>query len=80
MNIVPFNTIVKKKMEATACHDVYLPSLLSIKEVCAYLGLGMTTVREMIERREIPHIRIRSRIRVSAKDLKEYLENNRKEV
>jgi excisionase family DNA binding protein len=55
----------------------HLPPLLSIPEVCAYLGLGQTVVREMIRKGEIPHIRIRSRIRVSADDLQRYVERNR---
>ncbi len=77
MAVIPFKAPLEEKIEA---QDAYLPPLLSIPEVCAYLGLGQTTVREMIEKREIPHIRVRSRIRVSAEDLKIYLENNRKEA
>lgn len=58
-----------------------LSPLLSIPEICQYLSLGKTVVYEMIQNGEIPHIRIRNRIRVSADDLKKYLEDNkRKEV
>jgi len=54
-----------------------LPPLLSVREVCKYLGLGETKVREIIKKGELPHTRVRSRIRVFATDLREYLEQNR---
>lgn len=54
-----------------------LPTLLSVEEVCEYLGLGKTTVYEMIRTRELPSIKIRNRIRISSEDLREYLESNR---
>ncbi len=54
-----------------------LPRLLSIEGVCQYLQMGKTTVYELIRSGDIPHMRVRSRIRVSADDLKEYLENNK---
>ena len=59
------------RKKASSFHN--LPKLLSIPEVCAYLSLGQTVVREMIRKDEIPHIRIRSRIRVSEDDIREYL-------
>jgi excisionase family DNA binding protein len=58
--------------------EVDLSPLLDIKEVCAYLKVGQTIVREMIRRGELPHIRIRSRIRVSLLDLQRYLERQRR--
>lgn len=54
-----------------------LPTLLSVEEVCEYLGLGKTTVYEIIRTRELPSIKIRNRIRISSEDLREYLESNR---
>lgn len=53
-----------------------LPKLLSVEEVCKYLQVGETIVREMIRKGEIKHIRIRSRIRVSEEDILEYLQRN----
>lgn len=58
---------------------VVMPELLTIKEICSYLGLGQTAVREMVRKGELPHIRVRSRIRVDANDLKRYLEANKRE-
>lgn len=54
-----------------------LPTLLSVEEVCEYLGLGKTTVYEMTRTGELPSIKIRNRIRISSEDLREYLESNR---
>ncbi len=56
--------------------DRILPPLLSIVEVCEYLHLGETKVREMIRLGEIRHTRVRSRIRVFATDLRAYLDSN----
>lgn len=54
-----------------------LPKLLSIDEVSSYLGLGKTITYEIIRKGELPHIRIRSRIRVSETDLMDYVCKNR---
>ncbi len=74
--VVPFNSNLAEKLENMQQSEMtsILPPLLSIDEVCKYLGLGKTIVYEMIRKHEIPHLRIRNRIRISAADLKEYLD------
>lgn len=72
--LVAFNSPVEEKLNSA---DTTLSPLLSIEDLCAYLGLGKTIVYEMISKGEIPHIRVRSRIRVTAADLLEYLNKNR---
>jgi excisionase family DNA binding protein len=75
--IIPFKAATAKKLEAQP--DLYLPPLLSIEDVRDYLGLGKTVVYEMIRSGELPHIRIRNRVRVSADDLRAYIDRHRKE-
>lgn len=41
-----------------------LPDLLSVEEVRAYLGLGRSTMYELIRRKELDHIRFGRVIRV----------------
>ncbi len=78
--VINFSSSVAEKMDKQDSEDGrYLPPLLSIDEVCEYLGLGKTIVYEMVQKGEIPHIRVRSRIRVSADDLLGYLNARRKE-
>lgn len=74
-NIVPFSSSVGEKANAKV--DI-LPALLSVDEVCEYLGLGKTTVYEMTRTGELPSMKIRNRIRIASTDLKEYL--NEKKV
>ena len=72
MKVIPFESKSSLAKNLDSQPDM-LPPLLNINEVCEYLGLGKTIVYEMIRKGEIPHIRIRSRIRVSAADIQEYL-------
>lgn len=73
-NVVPFDSSIDEKVNAKV--DV-LPALLSVEEVCEYLGLGKTTVYEMTRTGELPSMKIRGRIRISSLDLREYLEQHR---
>lgn len=75
LNVVPFNSNTSEKVEC-AENDMILPPLLSIKELCEYLGLKETTVRGLIRTGEIPHIRIKGSIRIFATDVRAYLEKN----
>lgn len=75
LNVVPFNSNTSEKVECTE-NDMILPPLLSIKELCEYLGLKETTVRGLIRTGEIPHVRIKGSIRILATDVRAYLERN----
>lgn len=66
---------MKNKDQNITIEDPVLPALLSMKELCKYLGLGRTTMTYMLQRGEIPHIKIKGKIRVFATDLREYLNN-----
>ena len=74
--IVPFETILEEKLEV-AQGEMVLPPLLSIYEVCDYLGLGRTLVSEMLRKGEIPHTKIRNRVRIFATDLRAYLDKRK---
>lgn len=74
--IIPINSATAENLEVKQLESI-LPPLLSIQEVCDYLSLGQTKVREIIRKGEIPHTRVRSRIRIFATDLRDYLEQNR---
>lgn len=56
-----------------ATENAALPVLLTMKELCDYLGLGRTTVTYMLQRGDIPHMKIKGKIRVFATDLVDYL-------
>jgi len=75
--IVDFTTNAEEKLEKIEYHESILPPLLSMKEVCDYLGLGQTVVTDMINKGEIPATKARNRIRVFATDLRAYLESRR---
>lgn len=55
-----------------------LSPLLTIDGVCAYLGIGKSVAYEMVRKGEIPHLRIRNKIRVDADDLVQYVRRNTK--
>ena len=72
--IISFNTSVAEKIESST-PEMTLPPLLSFKEVCDYLGLGHTTVNDLIQKGEIPVRRVaKNRIRVLATDLRKYID------
>lgn len=73
-NIIPFYSALEEKLSSDDC---ILPTLLSFKEVCAYLGLGHTIVSKMIQTGELPSTRARNRIRVYAADIKRYLDQRK---
>ena len=51
--------------------------LISQKEAGEYLGISYWTVRDMVFRGDIPHIRIGRRILMDIKDLEEYIQKNK---
>jgi len=51
--------------------------LISQKEAAEYLGISYWTVRDMVFRGDIPHIRIGRRILMDIKDLEEYIKKNK---
>ena len=55
--------------------ETTLPTLLSFKELCEYLGLGSTAVNSMLRKGELPYTRAKNRIRVYASDVKQYLDD-----
>lgn len=74
--IIPISNKTNEKMDSVDSNQL-LPPLLTLTEVCEYLGLGQTKVYEMIRTCEIPSIKVRNRIRVLATDLRKYLDDNR---
>ena len=50
-----------------------LPSLLTLKEVAAFLQLSKTSVYRLVERRELPFCRVGRSLRFTRKDLEAYL-------
>ena len=75
-NVVPFGEATASKLGLT---DSVLPPLLSVEEVAEYLGLGTTTVREMVRLGELPAYKIRRRVRISAEDVRRLLDASREE-
>ena len=39
-----------------------LPDLMTVVETCAYLGLGRSTVYDLLRRKELAHLRVGRRI------------------
>ena len=76
-NVIPFTARIEEKLEIGSRPEPILPPLLSVEEVCTYLGLGRTIVTEMLRKGEIPHTRARNRIRVYATDLRAYLDSRK---
>jgi excisionase family DNA binding protein len=53
-----------------------LPRLLNVLEVTNILGLGQSTVYLLIQRGELPCVRIRRSVRVRQEDLEAFIEAN----
>ncbi len=54
-----------------------LPILWSVSDVATYLGLSVTTVRDMVRRGELPAYSVRRRTRISESDVKNMLDQSR---
>ena len=65
-------------IETTA--NVSTPGLLGVPEICDYLAVPESAVRDLILRRAIPVIKIGQRIRVRRTDLDAYLAANTREA
>jgi excisionase family DNA binding protein len=51
--------------------------LLSIPQVCQYLGMGKSWVYRRIHNQEIPSVRLGRTIKIKRSDLEQYLEEHR---
>ena len=51
--------------------------LISQKQAGEYLGISYWTVRDLVFRGDIPHIKIRRRILMDIQDLEEYIKKNK---
>jgi len=51
--------------------------LISQKEAGKYLGISYWTVRDMVFRGDIPHIRIGRRVLIDIKDLEEFIQRSK---
>ncbi len=51
--------------------------LYDVKQVGVFLGVSAWSVREMIWRGDLPHVRVGRLIRVDFKDLESYIAKNR---
>lgn len=56
------------------------PGLLGVPEIAAYLSVSERAVRDLVNRRQLPIIKIGQRIRVRRADLDAYLTANTREV
>ena len=53
------------------------PRLLSQQDAASYLGISYWTVRDLVFRHEIPHMKIGRRILVDQKDLDAYVDRSK---
>ena len=53
------------------------PRLLSQQDAASYLGISYWTVRDLVFRHELPHVKIGRRILVDRIDLDAYLERSK---
>ena len=53
------------------------PRLLSQQDAASYLGISYWTVRDLVFRHELPHVKIGRRILVDRIDLEAYLERSK---
>ena len=53
------------------------PRLVSQKEAASYLGVSYWTLRDLLFRGDIPHIRVKRRILVDRLDLEAYIQKNK---
>ena len=58
-------------------HETQQPLLLRIPEVCSRLGLGRSTVYELIRRGDLPTIRIGRAVRVPTAGLETWIAERR---
>jgi excisionase family DNA binding protein len=52
------------------------PLLLSVKDAAKHLGVSYGLLYEMINRGEVPHVRLGKRILISRENLKNFIEEN----
>lgn len=75
--VIPFKESIEKKLELGTIPDPVLPPLLSFQETCEYLGIGHTTLNDMLRTGELHYTRVRNRIRIFATDIRAYLDSRK---
>ena len=58
-------------------HSTSEPRLLSQQEAASYLGVSYWTVRDLVFRHDLPHVKIGRRILVDRMDLDAYLDRSK---
>src|SRR5262249_6327744 len=71
---------VRRQASSTAVEAAgarYEPAALSVAQAAAQLGLGVPTLRRMIRRRQIAHVRLNRRVGLLPEDIRAYLAAHR---
>lgn len=63
--------------EQHATEKTQAPELLDVNDLARLLGVSSTTVRRMVERRELPFLKLKRVIRFRRSDVDEYLDRCR---
>jgi excisionase family DNA binding protein len=58
-------------------HAISGPRLLNLKDAAAYLGAHLWAVRQMVRRRELPHVKIGRGQLIGKLDLDRYIDRNK---
>ena len=61
--------------ENLSIEEKTLPRLLNAQEVAAALNMGLSTVYMLVERGELPSIRIGRSVRIRPEDLEKFIES-----
>jgi excisionase family DNA binding protein len=61
--------------ENLSIEEKTLPRLLNAQEVAAALNMGLSTVYMLVERGELPSIRIGRSVRIRLEDLEKFIES-----
>ncbi len=61
--------------ENRSIEEKILPRLLIAQDVAAALNMGLSTVYQLVERGELPSIRIGRSVRIRSEDLEKFVES-----
>jgi excisionase family DNA binding protein len=78
-NFMPRSAVLREALDKSGKAEPVLATAVSVKDACAQLGIGKTTLYGLIARKEIASMKVKGRRLISQKAIERFVEQREKE-
>ena len=78
-SIMPRSAALREALDKSEKTEHALATAVSVKDACAQLGIGRTTLYSLIGRKEIVSMKVKGRRLISQKAIEQFIEQREKE-